>query len=98
MSDLLLSMLAGAAGAALFITGFRWRVPMGRKDGLPCPHAMCRNILPRQGALSVHGNIWEDETCPVCGGRVRFFSAKLDPRARDPEDKYIRVHVPELKS
>lgn len=97
MTDFLVSMVAGAAGAALFIAGFRWRPPLPPKDGLPCPHAMCLNTLPRLGSWSHAQNEWAVETCLVCGGSVQFRGFNERSSILHPQDTYIRVHVPEVK-
>lgn len=75
--------VVGAAGIAVYI---------GAKnaESLPCPHALCRNRLPRQGLAVSHG--WAEEDCPVCGGRVHFHAVHQWPsRMLDGGDKYLRV-------
>lgn len=86
-------LLGAISGLLVALAVWALRTPM---EGLPCPHPMCRNRLPRQAALGTNG--WEDEECSVCLGRVRFKSfysyVSGTPHA---EDRWVRVHVPEAK-
>lgn len=68
--------------------------------GLPCPHAMCKNVLPRRGLWhNTSGKPgWVNEQCPVCGGTVIYNPWSGNGHELHPNDCYIRVHVPELKS
>lgn len=95
MTDFLVSMAAGAAGAALFIAGFRWRPPSPPKDGLPCPHPLCRAMLPRMGLWN--GNGYVVEACHVCGGAVLFNPYIGKGHDLSEKDNYIRFDRPELK-
>lgn len=65
-------------------------------DGLPCPHPMCRNALPRHGAWNFQTGDWAVEDCPICGGAVQFRSWHNKSHVSHPDDKYIRIHQPEL--
>lgn len=92
------------AGFALGIlsAALKWarRTPV---SGLPCPHPLCKNVLPKTGLWKIepykNGGAWVEESCPVCLGRVLFVPRLgRGPDETHADDKYIRVHVPELKS
>ncbi len=93
----MIGVLCGVVGflGGLVVAAVIWaaRTPV---EGLPCPHPMCRNRLPRQAALGPHG--WVDEECSVCLGRVRFKShyTHIDGITHE-QDMWLRVHVPESK-
>lgn len=67
------------------------------KNALPCPHALCRNQLPRQGLWDFKTGDWAVEDCPVCGGAVQFRSFFAKSHTQHPDDLYLRVRSPEAK-
>lgn len=93
LSGCVIGLVVGAIFAILW---WAHRTPV---DGLPCPHPMCRNRLPRQAALAADGISWADEDCSVCLGRVRFTSEySAYSGLQGSQDRWVRVHVPEAKA
>lgn len=100
----LLCGVVGFIAGGLFVAGLLSGREMSEQDGLPCPHPHCKNRLPKMGPwkplqYNNRGGEWTEEQCPICEGRILFVPYLNRGPNETPElDKYIRVHVPELKS
>jgi hypothetical protein len=93
--DVLLGFVVGGVGGIVGI-GAYLRVTEKRVNGIPCPHPMCRNMLPRQACLSSDGITWADEECSVCLGHVRFKSEySAYSGLKGNQDRWIRISAPQ---
>lgn len=95
MSDPWVDLAIFTFGAGMGSCGFIVRALLApyAPEGLPCPHAFCKNRLPRMGSWNAQGaGGWMVETCPVCEGAVLYNPYIGKGHDLHPQDKYIRVH------